>query len=311
MASVIDAATFRMDAALPGADAGAACVDPWARVERTEPSVAWWLGSGPIPPEICVSDEQCREQVEAAVESLAGGRTIKRRLLRAGCVENPCDPRQKPLCACIFDPQNGEGLEGASLGGMVKGGCDVKGRGPTCLFEEAQYQVCDPDVTDSCDAQCQVVGRALDDDDARPREVQVRYARCLDLGLRAPPALMLPPASGCFAVVRIDDRCFYEEFFPGPDGLYGYLVPDWFERGWDCSLCDAEIVGNYFPEEDYEALGCTVSGAGGWECVTGGNGGCSANLCLDPGCYSESRMDGDAGTCSCPSSDLIGVGAGR
>lgn len=260
------------------------------------------MGIGTTPSEPCTSDAQCRSQVEAAIQGLAEAHDVQRRVVQAVCVLNPCEvPRRaRPVCGCVLAPDDGRELEAYSLGSV--GPCAVWGRGPTCLVREDDYMTCDTAVATSCDMQCEQAAEALDLDDARARNVEVRYASCLG-----------PDVGGtCVSVARIDDACYFEQFYAASgdtDSRTGYRIPEPFAQSWDCSLADSEIVSKYYPTPDWEALGCTVSSTT-ITCSTTGHGGCYLPLCLDPACYPASGLDGGGSQCACPAAGTTDIDAG-
>lgn len=265
------------------------------------------MGMGDLPPP-CVSDEQCRMDAQEALAPLRETRAVERRLVHAECARNPCggsrSQQRRTFCGCVADTGDERGLEGYSLGGFGDDDCDVVGRPTACLFWQADYEPCDAADPASCNAQCETVARAADADDARARDVEVRYAACVEWGRRLVGSATVAD-SQCLSVVRIDDQCYFSQYYPAfsPEYPGGYLVPAWYDGSWDCALSDAEIVAKYYPTLDLAAFECTQAPTGVGcppsDKSGGGWGGCSVPTCLDPACYSDAGLDLDLPSCSC------------
>lgn len=246
-------------------------------------------------PELCTSDAQCRMQAEQALGVLSDSRVVRRRIVQATCTLNPCTAsRPRPICGCVLGPDDGRALESYTLGSV--GPCAVVGRGSNCLVRKDEYETCDTQVASSCDAQCEHVADVMDADEARARQVEVRYASCNAVG-------------SCMTVFRIDDACYFDfspttiEAQSGPE----FLIP---EQTWDCSLSDAEIVSKYYPTTDWEALGCSVSPTTITCKSQGPGGGCYLHPCLDPACYPDAGLDAGGAECSCSSEEAADLDAG-
>jgi hypothetical protein len=146
----------------------------------------------------------------------------------------PAELDTRPTVFCRCDQSDGGFIliSDVSLGI----GCELRGRGGFCLFDDTEFSGCDVADPHSCDETCSTVQSRLAADAAKRLSAEVRFSGCV------PP----PPSSGglasCGIVLEVDDQCF-------TNGQGGAVLDN---EPVDCALSDAEILS---PESSTGAAG--------------------------------------------------------
>ncbi|MBN1654343.1 MAG: hypothetical protein JXA30_11290 [Deltaproteobacteria bacterium] len=181
----------------PGASAGEP-VNPATPVQPAE--------SGPAE---CTVDLDCEEADRVLLSELSQPAAPPGSILGSHCGYVGIVDRGDglgvagPTCECEI-----EGL-GTRILGPVGVGCYETGRGGDCLFDDADFEGCDQDDANSCQASCALLHERLTADAERMFAGEIVTATC-DNG-------------SCRRIVRIEDQCF-------PSGSYRY------GQGYDCAL---------------------------------------------------------------------------
>lgn len=138
----------------------------------------------------------------------------------------PAELDTRPTVFCRCDQSDGGFflLSDVSLGV----GCEARGRGGLCIFDDTDFSGCDVADVHSCEAPCSTLQSRLAADAADHPDAAIRFSACV------PPPPSSPPGTGtrCGIVLEFDDQCFSNRQ-NGGGALDSEPV--------DCALSDAEI----------------------------------------------------------------------
>jgi hypothetical protein len=192
------------------------------------------------PSYIC-EDTECSRQAKADVASLTGPVTAPATLVSSSC--HPADTgtakiETRPTIYCRCDQSDGS-FELVSHDGPD---CILRGRGDVCVFDNNDYQECNPADTTSCNATCSLLQSRLIADAAATHTASVRLSQCK------------ADRSRCDNVIQVDGKCFTND-------SSGFI-----DNGpYDCALSNAQLLGE---------TGNTGGGSGaGGTAFAGGAGG--------------------------------------
>jgi hypothetical protein len=108
-------------------------------------------------------------------------------------------------------------------------GCQVRGRGGFCIFDDNDFSGCDVTDPHSCDGVCATLESRLASDAAADHSAEIRFSGCVSSSSSSPSSA----DARCRLVLQVDDQCF-TNLQGGGAVLETEPV--------DCALSDEEIV---------------------------------------------------------------------
>lgn len=179
-------------------------------------------------PSYLCTEEDCAATAQEILDSLAQSSPAPT-FVGASCHPpdtGPAEADTRPTIYCRCDQSDGGFflISDTSLGV----GCEVRGRGGFCIFDDRDFTGCDVNDPHSCDATCSTLQSRLEADAANNPSAELRFSGCVP----PPPSSPSGTMKRCGVVLRMDGRCFTND-----DG--GAVLKN---EPVDCSLSDQQIL---------------------------------------------------------------------